>query len=54
MEKIEKNHSLLGKALALTEGRLLHYRAALFVEAKIVTDLEIPLEFSGHFEEVRT
>jgi hypothetical protein len=43
MEKIEKNHSLLGKALALTEGRLLHYRAALFVEAKIVTDLEIRL-----------
>jgi len=44
MEKIEKkNHSLLGKALALTEGRLLHYRAVPFVEAEVVTDLEIRL-----------
>jgi hypothetical protein len=40
MEKIEKkNRSLLGKALALTEGRLLHSRIVLFVEAEIVTDL---------------
>jgi hypothetical protein len=32
-----------GKALAPTDGRLLQYRVVLFVEAEIVTDLEIDL-----------